>query len=355
MKSIIIVVLTIFLIVGGILFWQYFGITEQEMEEPGKEVKMLTNDWVGTYEYGEFALGVAASNQIWSYDLEIYEKENKLKARLNIDGHMTLVRIQAVTKERGGNLDIFFDSHLSEDSSLVCKKSENSFVSCEKGDLLFTLEMISDKEYRILWNKMKSNLLEPGDARFKKILPEEDVFEEDEILEENVSDAGKIEEDNNIKMKKEERVDVSSIALDLEKIPEDFDIDKKEPQTISDVNDEAVELGWKEGYKISYIKEDAFSGAIKINIFISRYPLENISQTTADFLPIFREGVVVEKLPDPRIGEGGGAVRLTDEILGLSYIVEFYKKDIHVGLSAWGTESDYELLIDIAREIEDRI
>ncbi len=150
--------------------------------------------------------------------------------------------------------------------------------------------------------------------------------------------------------------DISSIVFDLEKIPEDFEIDKRGPRTISDISDEAIEWGWEEGYEISYIKGDYFSGT-RIIINISRYPLENISKTVGDLMSKVTEGdEKVEQLPDPRIGEGREAVRVTDEILGFrGYFISFYKKDIYVGLGVGGTVSDYELLRGIAKEIEGRI
>ncbi len=140
--------------------------------------KMSTVDWIGLYEYNEFAPSIHGSNQTWDYKLKIYVEENEINSQLDIEGFQTFISAKVVIKERDEILDVFFDSHLSEDS----------LASYERGDLLFALERVSDKECRILWNKMRSNLLEPGDARFKKIsLEKEDVFEIDERTEENDS------------------------------------------------------------------------------------------------------------------------------------------------------------------------
>ncbi|MFA5767828.1 MAG: hypothetical protein WC919_07970, partial [Candidatus Paceibacterota bacterium] len=65
----------------------------------------------------------------------------------------------AIAEERNGRLDIVFDSY----------RSENIYELYERGDLLFSIEKISRDKYRILWDKMKSNLLEPGDAKFEKV------------------------------------------------------------------------------------------------------------------------------------------------------------------------------------------
>jgi hypothetical protein len=144
-----------------------------EMKESGQEIKTLTSDWVGVYEYVEFEPGAAASPQIYQYNLEIYKEENELKARLFIDGHMMMGDIQAIAEEEEGDLNILFDSYLSEYSSSVCRESVDSYVRCKKGDLLFILKRASNNEYRILWGKIGSAVVDPGDASFKKITEEE--------------------------------------------------------------------------------------------------------------------------------------------------------------------------------------
>lgn len=134
-------------LLGGVFAWQYL-----------KEKASITN-WDGIYEYSEFA----PPNQAWVYTLKIYKEDNIRKANLDIDGFQTLTHLQAVAEEHDGNLDIIFDSY----------RPENIGELYQKGDLLFSLKNISDDEYQILWNKIKSNLLESADARFKKVSKEE--------------------------------------------------------------------------------------------------------------------------------------------------------------------------------------
>ena len=122
-------------------------------------VMAKTAKWVGTYEYGEFAPSDFGSNQTWVYNLEIYKEENQLKARLDIDGFQALIRIQAITRENNGNLDIIFDSYLPK----------SMYTPHKKGDVLFSLEKVLEENYKIIWNKLRSNLLNPVNAEFKKI------------------------------------------------------------------------------------------------------------------------------------------------------------------------------------------
>ncbi|KKS90261.1 MAG: hypothetical protein UV65_C0018G0005 [Parcubacteria group bacterium GW2011_GWF2_43_11] len=140
----------------GILAWQYWPLLSKGSPAGiGTGQKISIVDWTGIYEYSEFA----PPNQTWVYKLEIYKEGNQLKAQLDIDGFQTLTRIQAIAKENDGNLDIIFDSYLSESGGELYKK----------GDLLFNLEKISEENYKIIWNKLQSNLLEPGEAKFEKI------------------------------------------------------------------------------------------------------------------------------------------------------------------------------------------
>lgn len=116
-----------------------------------------TANWTGTYEYGEFASSSFGSNQVWDYKLKIYKEGEQLKAQLDIDGFQTLTRIQAIARELNGNLDIIFENY----------RPENIGGAYQKGNLLFSLEKTSDIQYKIIWNKLKSNLIPPlSDATF---------------------------------------------------------------------------------------------------------------------------------------------------------------------------------------------
>lgn len=135
-----------------------FDVFQQMLSTFGFIKKALAIDWTGIYEYGEFAPGVYGSDQTWAYKLEIYKEDNQLRARLDIDGFQTLTRIQATAEEMDENLDIVFDSY----------GSENMYEPYEKGELLFSLGKTSDENYKIIWNKLRSNLKDPGVAEFKK-------------------------------------------------------------------------------------------------------------------------------------------------------------------------------------------
>lgn len=150
--------------------------------------------------------------------------------------------------------------------------------------------------------------------------------------------------------------EVSNLVLPIEELPKGYQIAERTPRLESDVSDFGKNLGWKEGYYIKYLKgnEDSIFDISRIDLYISRYSLENVSEgigTVYEF-----EGYTNETLPNPNLGEGSMATRYTEEEFGLrEYIIEFYKKDIFITLINEGTTTDYELLKDLAKKVEKRI
>lgn len=92
----------------------------------------------------------------------------------------------------------------------------------------------------------------------------------------------------------------------------------------------------------------------KIELSISRYPVENISRGIDNVYEL--EGYITEKLPNPNIGEGSIAIRYTDDVFSLRiYRIQFYKKDIFITLDNGGVTTDYELLKELAKKVEKKI
>jgi len=137
--------------------------------------------------------------------------------------------------------------------------------------------------------------------------------------------------------------DTSKLIFELSELPEGYKIILKGPRVKSDVSSQAIVLGWKEGYQISFAKGDgAIFDTTTISQVISRYPLENISLV----LETKEEGYIQEKLSNPNIGDISVASKITEDTFGMGfYRIEFVKKDIYVALT---TQGDYELLQDLA-------
>ncbi|MFH1534713.1 MAG: DUF5991 domain-containing protein [Patescibacteria group bacterium] len=152
-KYLLIVVVLAVIVGGGILFLQYRCFLP-----PGG------GSWVGTYKYEEFAPSDSGSDQLWVYKLSISYSED-YEPKLSIDGFQTMTKIEGLAKESNGRLDIFFKEYLPLDTHY-----ESALYN--EGDLLFSLKKINDSNYKIIWGKLKSNLVNPSvEAVFKKISP----------------------------------------------------------------------------------------------------------------------------------------------------------------------------------------
>ena len=149
--------------------------------------------------------------------------------------------------------------------------------------------------------------------------------------------------------------DVSKMVLEVSELPEGYEIAERNLRLESDVSERGLNWGWKEGYYIRYLKGESLIDTSRIEIYISRYPLENVSnflKRADDEL----EGYTIEELPDPSIGEGSKSTRYTDNEMGLrEYRIEFYKKDIYVSINNGGARTNYEVLKELAKKIGEKI
>lgn len=118
--------------------------------------------WEGKYTFDEFSPPVVedASNIVWSYTIEIYEKDNGLFANIKVDGFQKTERIHAKIFEESNKINIVFDSYLPE----------NMFGLYKEGDILLSLEK-SDSSIITIWGEMKPAILEniASGIYFKKI------------------------------------------------------------------------------------------------------------------------------------------------------------------------------------------
>lgn len=151
--------------------------------------------------------------------------------------------------------------------------------------------------------------------------------------------------------------EISNLILSLNDLPSDYQIAERSPRTVLDVSEQGLNRGWSEGYYIRYLKgnEENIFDLSRIEIFISRYPLENIS-LTIEGIPLEWEGYTSGALPNPNLGEKSFATKLTETEWGFAeYVIEFYKKDIYVRIDNGGSITDYEFLKELAKKIEKKI
>lgn len=151
----------------------------------------------------------------------------------------------------------------------------------------------------------------------------------------------------------------SELILDISEFNEDYVIQEKAPRLKSDISQDSIDLGWKEGYYVRFARlgNNLFDISV-VKQRISVYPIENVSK----ILDIPRESdaeITYEELPSPLIGDRSKAWRVTtkDEFGNSqrSYEIEFIKMDIYEILIMSGTATDYEILKKLALKAESRI
>lgn len=79
------------------------------------------------------------------------------------------------------------------------------------------------------------------------------------------------------------------------------------------------------------------------------FPLENITKV----LGIPKVSKIFHELPKPGIGDDSRAWRIGTE--EPSYLIEFIKSEVFVGLSMSGNAADYGVLTDLAKKAESKI
>jgi len=153
-------------------------------------------------------------------------------------------------------------------------------------------------------------------------------------------------------------VAVSLLVLDIPDVPEDYSLQDKAPRVKSELSADGLELGWMEGYKISFTKsEDSAFSITRIDQLISKYPLENITKLI--IAPEEAEGVTVDEIPIEKLGDDSKAFKIVDEndfagSFGY-YQIQFIKMDILETLTISGTSQNFELLKELAKKAENKI
>jgi len=155
----------------------------------------------------------------------------------------------------------------------------------------------------------------------------------------------------------------SEYVIQLQDFPssQNYTLKERAERVKSDIDKEAVEWGWKEGYYISYIKfgESQLLWS-RIDQLISVYPVENVSKTL-DLTKITIKNHIAsyDLLDNPNLGNESIAYRFTEtDSVGTKtyyYIIEFVKFDIYERTMIYGTMTDYEILKDLAKKAEGKI
>ena len=162
-----------------------------------------------------------------------------------------------------------------------------------------------------------------------------------------------------IQKSKKTKIDTPELILQLSDLPGNYSIYEKAPRVKSDVNEEAINLGWIEGYYVRYGKTGDNFDYTTIEQYISIYPIENITKVIK--LPReSNENISYDELPDPKIGDESRAFKIKwyDSELDewwTDYEIEFIKMNVYEDIYMSGTSTDYELLKELAKKAEKKI
>lgn len=155
--------------------------------------------------------------------------------------------------------------------------------------------------------------------------------------------------------------DISDLALKPSDLTGNYRIKDRGPRLRSDVDEEAIKFGWKEGYYIKMERGESLSDITIIEQAISRYPCDTISDVLHYVVNKMKsmENVTVEELPSLDIGDESKAFRMKmeNDLWGelKAYGIIFIKDDIYETIMVSGTSTDYEILKEAAKKAESKI
>lgn len=153
-------------------------------------------------------------------------------------------------------------------------------------------------------------------------------------------------------------IEPAEMILQPSDIPMNFTLVEKGERNASEMNEWALDHGWKKGYYAVYLKTDPGSlpGTV-VEQYLSVYPAENITLIVPDTVSSWKNmtvepnnvNVSVEELSLPTIGDSSAAMRYfnkTDK--SEMYVISFVKKDVFQNFWTNGTATDYETARQLA-------
>ena len=145
----------------------------------------------------------------------------------------------------------------------------------------------------------------------------------------------------------------SQMIVEPAEVPANFTLVEKYERNVSDMNDWALNTGWKKGYGVYY--ETTGQDAQGLQQVISIYPAENITLIVPQTVRGIKNwsvedaNVTVEELPIPGVGDFSRALQVSEKNDPINvYMIAFVKYDVYEELYVNGTAKDYDTLIQIA-------
>ncbi len=154
-------------------------------------------------------------------------------------------------------------------------------------------------------------------------------------------------------------VEPAELLLQLSDMPANFTLVEKGERNASEMNEWALDIGWKKGSYAVFQKNDPheISGAT-IEQYTSVYPAENISLVVPDTVQSWKNmtveensaNVTLEEISLPTIGDSSAALKYSNTTDNTRlYVITFSKKDVFQNLFTNGTATDFETVQQLAR------
>lgn len=150
----------------------------------------------------------------------------------------------------------------------------------------------------------------------------------------------------------------SELILDISDFTGNYSIKERSPRLKSDLDQDAITLGWKDGYYTQFIRiGNNLFDISGVQQWVSIYPIENISKAL-DLPKESNENSTYEELPSPAIGDKSKAWRITEKTesgTNRYYEIQFIKMNVMETFDMRGTATDYEALKALAVKAEAKI
>jgi hypothetical protein len=146
----------------------------------------------------------------------------------------------------------------------------------------------------------------------------------------------------------------SEMALQISDLPAGYV--KIDSGSFSDVQNYPSFGTVKKGYGVGFSKGSTTSDMVMISQIILVMPIDQINNVLPNFTSeVAKQGSKTDQLSSPHIGDSSVAFRVEDSTGNDLYIIMFVRQDVVEMIAMGGSQSDYDVLKNIAHKAESKI
>ena len=145
-----------------------------------------------------------------------------------------------------------------------------------------------------------------------------------------------------------------------EELLKGFSVTDRRPRVKSDVDQVAIDKGWKEGYYVALTNSADSAGTAVITQYLSRYPLENLKDLFDSSVKDYEKlnNCTAEEISLDGVkadNKYSGIVKCGDSKTNEGYILFLTRKDVYFSIRLSGTKLDYEMIPNLANKVINKI